>query len=87
MARADCEVMITALTIWCVLLSITYVPLVTGYQHYLIRRRGNVRCTHRFMIEPRDIWIGVYWKRYHRAADVYVCWIPCLCAHYYIQWG
>jgi hypothetical protein len=34
------------------------------------------------VFEPRDLWIGVYWKRpdvgWEHAVDIYVCIVPCL---------
>lgn len=30
----------------------------------------------RILIEPRDAWIGVYWKKTDRSVDVYVCILP-----------
>lgn len=34
------------------------------------------------LFEPRDLWVGVYWKRpdvaWAHALDVYVCAVPCL---------
>lgn len=36
--------------------------------------------------EIRDIWIGIYWKRFPAALDVYVCLLPCLPLNFYIQW-
>ena len=38
------------------------------------------------IIEPRDMWIGLYWKRYPRAIEAYVCIIPCIPLHLYWQW-
>ena len=38
-------------------------------------------------VEPRDIWIGLYWKRYPKAIDVYVCFLPMLPIKVYFQWG
>lgn len=32
----------------------------------------------RMFVEPRDIWVGVYWNRQPDELRVYVCIIPCL---------
>lgn len=32
----------------------------------------------RILFEPRDIWVGVYWKREHLLTWIYVCIIPML---------
>lgn len=40
----------------------------------------------RIFFEPRDIWVGLYWKRYPRAIDLYVCVVPCLPLNLYFQW-
>lgn len=37
--------------------------------------------------EPRDIWIGVYWKRYPKALDLYIVFAPCLPINIYYQWN
>lgn len=36
--------------------------------------------------EPRDMWVGLYWKRYGMAIDLYFCLIPCVPFNVYIQW-
>lgn len=41
----------------------------------------------RLFFEPRDIWIGVYWKRYPKALDIYICLLPCLPINVYLQWN
>ena len=37
--------------------------------------------------EIRDLWVGVYWKRYPKSVDVYACLLPCLPLNIYWQWG
>lgn len=33
----------------------------------------------RLFIEPRDVWVGVYWTRTAEGGlDVYLCVVPCL---------
>lgn len=36
----------------------------------------------KFKLEPRDIWVGVFWDRHAiggvRIFDVYICVLPCL---------
>jgi len=29
-------------------------------------------------LEPRDIWVGIYWKRRASFLSIYLCVIPCL---------
>jgi hypothetical protein len=36
--------------------------------------------------EPRDIWVGAYWKRYPCALEVYICVLPLLPIRVYVQW-
>lgn len=38
------------------------------------------------IFEPRDIWIGVYWKKYPEAIELYICVIPMLPLRLYCQW-
>ena len=40
----------------------------------------------RLFWEPRDLWVGCYWKRYPKAIDLYVCLVPCLPLNLYLQW-
>ena len=40
-----------------------------------------------FYWEPRDMWIGLYWKRYPAAIDIYVCIVPCFPINVYLQWN
>ena len=48
---------------------------------------GGTTIQMRLFIEPRDIWIGLYWKRYPRAIDLYFCVLPCVSLNVYVQWG
>ena len=36
--------------------------------------------------EPRSAWVGVQWKRWPKAVEVYVCLIPMVPLRVYIQW-
>lgn len=36
--------------------------------------------------EPRDMWVGVYWKPWRKAVEVYVCLLPMLPLRVYVQW-
>jgi hypothetical protein len=36
--------------------------------------------------EPRDCWVGVYWKRYPAALEMYVCIVPLVPVYLYVQW-
>ena len=36
--------------------------------------------------EPRDIWVGVYWKRYPCALELFICFLPMLPWRLYFQW-
>lgn len=40
----------------------------------------------KLLFEPRDIWIGIYWKRYPKAIQMYVCLFPMLPISFYIHW-
>lgn len=35
----------------------------------------------RFEFEPRDLWVGVYWKKPLRRLHLYICLIPTLVIH------
>ena len=37
------------------------------------------------LFEPRDIWVGVYWKRYPKALEFYLCVLPLLPIRIYVQ--
>ena len=39
-----------------------------------------------FFWEPRDIWIGLYWKRWPQALELYACLVPCFPIYFYWQW-
>jgi hypothetical protein len=32
----------------------------------------------RLKLEPRDIWVGLYWDRREHGVWLYICLIPCL---------
>ena len=36
--------------------------------------------------EPRDIWVGAYWKRWPKALEVFVCIVPMVPIRVYVQW-
>jgi hypothetical protein len=40
----------------------------------------------KWFFEPRDIWIGLYWKRYPLSIDIYICPLPMLPINIYLQW-
>lgn len=37
------------------------------------------------IFEPRDIWIGIRWKKYPRALEIYVCVLPIFPIRLYVQ--
>jgi hypothetical protein len=39
----------------------------------------------RFLFEPRDLWIGVYWKTWPQAIAFYVCLLPTVPLYLYVQ--
>jgi hypothetical protein len=39
----------------------------------------------RFEFQPRDLWIGVYWKDDGLTLDVWICVLPCIPLH--LQFG
>lgn len=39
------------------------------------------------LFEPCDLWVGLYWKRYPAALEVYVCILPTVPLRLYWQWG
>ena len=39
-----------------------------------------------FRWDWRDMWIGVYWKRFPSAIDLFICILPCFPINIYIQW-
>lgn len=51
----------------------------------LIWRRNTVQI--KWLVEPRDLWIGLYWKRYPKAIDLYICILPALPLNVYIRWA
>lgn len=42
--------------------------------------------TVKLLVEPRDLWVGLYWNRFPKALDLYVCIVPVLPVNIYIQW-
>jgi hypothetical protein len=45
------------------------------------RRRGEAyscRLSIRVLFEPRDLWLGAYWKRGYNDLQVYLCLLPML---------
>jgi len=34
--------------------------------------------------QPRDVWVGLYWKRIGHCVDAWICLLPCLPLH--ISW-
>ena len=38
------------------------------------------------LFEPRDCWVGVYWKRWEKAIEFYVCIVPMFPLRIYLQW-
>jgi len=44
-------------------------------------------CEVEWLLEPRDMWIGLYWKRWPRAIEFYVCALPVLPLRVYVEWG
>jgi len=58
------------------------------------RRSNHLRlhyCEAQFLFEPRDLWLGVYWKRWPKASwpkaiEFYICFLPCLPLRLYFQW-
>lgn len=39
------------------------------------------------LFEPRDIWIGVRWRRWSQAYEVDICVLPMIPLRIYFQWG
>lgn len=37
--------------------------------------------------QPRDLWVGLYWKRYPKAIETFWCVIPMFPIVVYVQWG
>ncbi len=38
-----------------------------------------------WLFEPRDLWVGAYWKRYPAGLQVYICLLPALPVSLYWQ--
>jgi len=49
-----------------------------------MKRRNEMKIE--FLFEPQDIWIGIYWKRYPKAIEFYVCILPLFPIRIYYQW-
>ena len=40
----------------------------------------------KILFEPRDLWVGVFWRRWPKAIQVYICIVPMVPLVLYIQW-
>jgi hypothetical protein len=40
----------------------------------------------KFSFEPKFVWIGLSWKRYPCAIELFFCLVPTLLLRVYIQW-
>lgn len=40
-----------------------------------------IRCDLDVQVEPRDLWIGVYWQSYPSERELWICLVPCLVVH------
>lgn len=51
--------------------------------------RGLGRCWFTFRVcwEPQDLWVGVFWKGYPKAVELFVCVLPCFPIALYVQWN
>lgn len=38
------------------------------------------------LFEPTDLWIGVYWKRFPQAIELYICIVPMIPIYVYVHW-
>ena len=56
-------------------------------QHVIHRGPTNTLIRAHFLFEPQDLWVGLYWKRYPKALDLYFCLLPMLPLNVYVQWG
>ena len=55
-------------------------------------RGYSVKLSVKLLLEPRDIWVGIYWTPQHDSRDhffVYLCLLPCLPIrfHWARSWG
>lgn len=43
-----------------------------------------------FKFEPRDLWLGCYWRKdgwgVMRSLTLYICLLPCLPLRVYLEW-
>ncbi len=58
--------------------------MVAVHVFHHVWRWGYIRVI--WKLEPRDMWIGLYWKRYPKAIDLYLCVLPMLPLNVYLQW-
>lgn len=49
------------------------------------KRRGGLWLEVYPFFQPRDLWIGVYWKTWPQAIALYVCPLPTVGLYVYIQ--
>jgi hypothetical protein len=47
--------------------------------------RNRIECE--WLFEPRDCWIGLYWKRYPNAIEIYLCLLPMVPFRVHWKWG
>ncbi len=48
-------------------------------------RKNNKRIYMRFHFEPRDIWIGIFWRHTEIALHFYICVLPLIPFHITIE--
>ena len=58
---------------------------VLGAESSMQTIKGRWLLQFEWLFEPRDIWVGVYWKRYPAALEVYVCLLPIVPIRLYCQ--
>lgn len=39
------------------------------------------KCKAQFQFEPRDLWVGVFWRHSELALHIYVCFVPLIPLH------
>lgn len=39
------------------------------------------RCKVQFQWDPRDLWIGAFWRRSDLCLHIFVCFLPCVPLH------
>lgn len=56
---------------------------------WVVRRLSRVRRA-RFLFEPRDLWVGCYWRKdgwgVMRSLTLYFCIVPCLPLRVDLEW-